>query len=379
MKKLGLITLITTLSLSLVACMSNDQIERISVKPFGTLNDGRDVQVYTLRNNIGTSIDILDLGGMIISINTTDREGNFADITLGFDNPEQYLTDSPYMGAIIGRYGNRIANGKFSLDGQDYTLAINNDVNALHGGIIGFDKQIWKAVPSSSDTSSSLSLTLISKDGDEGYPGTLTTNVTYTFDDENRLTLDYTATTDQATVLNLTQHAYFNLNGHNAGSILDHEMMLNADHYTPINVALIPTGEIAPVSGTPMDFTSPKAIGRDIAMDHQQLEFGLGYDHNWVLNKSAEGEMTLAASVYSVQTGRTLKAYTTEPGVQFYTGNFLDGSFTGKDNTTYPQRSGFCLETQHFPDSPNQPNFPSTILRPGEQYKTQTIFEFGIK
>lgn len=359
--------------------MNNVALDRVTVKSFGTLADGRDVKVYTLRNSRGTSVDVLDLGGMLISINTEDRDGDFADIALGFDNPQQYLTDSPYMGAIVGRYGNRISKGKFSLDGKDYTLAINNGENALHGGTIGFDKQIWQAVPSYTATTASVSLSLISEDGDEGYPGTLTANVTYTLDDDNKLTLDYSASTDQATVINLTQHAYFNLNGHNSGPILDHEMMINADHYTPVDETLIPTGEIAPVAGTPMDFNVTKAIGRDINKSHQQLEFGLGYDHNWVLNKNIDGEMSLAASVYSEETGRVLNVFTTEPGVQFYTGNFLDGSFKGKDEAVYQMRGGFCLETQHFPDSPNQPNFPSTVLRPGDEYKTRTIFEFGIK
>lgn len=362
-----------------MSCMNNEEIERISVKQFEMLADGRVVQVYTLKNRVGSSIDILDLGGILASINVADRGGNFSDISLGFDNPQQYLTDSPYMGALVGRYANRIANGKFTLDGREYELATNNLENALHGGITGFDKQIWKSVMATVDNVAQLKLSLISEDGEEGYPGELSATVTYRFDDQNRLTVTYAASTDKATVINLTNHAYFNLDGHNAGPILDHEMMINAAHYTPVDETLIPTGEIAPVSGTPMDFQVSKPIGQDINLAHQQLEFGIGYDHNWVLNKSDEKSVALAATGYSPQSGRILNVYTDQPGIQFYTGNFLDGGFEAKDGAIYQRRNAFCLETQHFPDSPNQPDFPSTELRPGEHYKTTTIFEFGIK
>lgn len=379
MKKQISLLLMVGIIVPLMSCMNNEEIERISVKQFEMLADGRVVQVYTLKNRVGSSIDILDLGGILASINVADRGGNFSDISLGFDNPQQYLTDSPYMGALVGRYANRIANGKFTLDGREYELATNNLENALHGGITGFDKQIWKSVMATVDNVAQLKLSLISEDGEEGYPGELSATVTYRFDDQNRLTVTYAASTDKATVINLTNHAYFNLDGHNAGPILDHEMMINAAHYTPVDETLIPTGEIAPVSGTPMDFQVSKPIGQDINLAHQQLEFGIGYDHNWVLNKSDEKSVALAATGYSPQSGRILNVYTDQPGIQFYTGNFLDGGFEAKDGAIYQRRNAFCLETQHFPDSPNQPDFPSTELRPGEHYKTTTIFEFGIK
>lgn len=359
--------------------MSTNVFERISVKQFGILNDGREVQVFTLRNSQGASIRILDLGGMLMSINTLDREGNIADIVLGFDSPQSYLTTSPYMGALIGRYANRIAKGRFTLDGHEYTLAINNDENALHGGVVGFDKQIWKSSFSSTSDYAQLNLSLLSKDGEEGYPGNVSVNVVYTFDEKNRLTIDYLATTDKATVVNLTNHVYFNLNGHNAGAILDHQLMINADHFTPIDSTSIPTGELAAVAGTPFDFRIFKSIGQDIDDYHQQLKNGNGFDHNWVLKKSNGKGLELAAIVHSPVSGRIISVYTDQPGIQFYTGNFLDGGFSAKDGAIYQQRNAFCLETQHFPDSPNQENFPTTVLRPGEQYKTKTIFEFGTK
>lgn len=374
---LGLI-LVAGVSFSLLTCVSDKGIDRISVKPFGTLEDGREVQIFALINAQGSSVEILDLGGIIVTLNTVDRNGDFDDITLGFDNVQQYLSANPFFGTLVGRYANRIARGKFTLDGEEYSLAINSGENAIHGGLVGFDKRIWQSTSSSSAHQSRLSLTLISADGDQGYPGTLTVNVTYTLDDDNRLTIDYRATTDKATVINLTNHAYFNLNGHAAGSILDHEMMINADHYTPANNVSIPTGEVASVEGTPLDFRTPKAIGRDIGSDHEQIRFGSGYDHNFVLNKSEPGALELAATVYSPTTGRSLRVFTDQPGMQLYTGNFLNGSAIGKGGAQYNHRNGFCLETQHYPDSPNKPNFPSTVLRPGEQFASRTIFEFGL-
>ena len=283
------------------------------------------------------------------------------------------------MGALFGRYANRIAKGKFTIDEVEYSLPVNNFENTLHGGIIGFDKRIWESSASTVDNEAQLELSLISKDGDQGYPGTISTIVTYRFDDQNKLTITYLATTDKTTVINLTNHTYFNLDGHNSGSILDHEVMINASHYTPVDNTLIPTGEIAAVKGTPMDFQTSKPIGRDISIDDPQLSFGLGFDHNWVLNKSDENTINLAATVYSPKTGKFINVYTDQPGIQFYTGNFLDGSIKGKNGTFYNHRNAFCLETQHFPNSPNQHNFPTTELRPGEQYKTTTIFEFGVK
>ena len=379
MIKFLLIILTAGFSLQQILAMNNEEIERMEVKRFGLLDDGRTVKVYTLKNKIGNSIEILDLGGIIKSINVADHNGEFSDIALGFNNPQQYLTDSPYMGALIGRYANRIAKGKFTIDEVEYSLPVNNFENTLHGGIIGFDKRIWESSASTVDNEAQLELSLISKDGDQGYPGTISTIVTYRFDDQNKLTITYLATTDKTTVINLTNHTYFNLDGHNSGSILDHEVMINASHYTPVDNTLIPTGEIAAVKGTPMDFQTSKPIGRDISIDDPQLSFGLGFDHNWVLNKSDENTINVAATVYSPKTGKFINVYTDQPGIQFYTGNFLDGSIKGKNGTFYNHRNAFCLETQHFPNSPNQHNFPTTELRPGEQYKTTTIFEFGIK
>ena len=362
----------------LVSCENLSELERIRVKSFGILDDGRNVQLFTLENDRGTSVEIMDLGGVIVSLRTADATGNITDITTGFDHPQQYLSGSGYMGAIVGRYANRIANGRFSLDGKQYSLAKNNGDNAIHGGLIGFDKKFWHTVTKSKGTEASLSLTLVSKDGEEGYPGNLTAKVTYTLNDKDQLIIDYSAITDEVTVINLTQHAYFNLNGHGAGSVLDQEIMINADQYTPIDNESIPTGELASVEGTPLDFRTAKPIGADINSNHEQIRFGSGFDHNFIISHAVEGELTLAASVLSPSTGRTLNVYTDQPGMQFYTGNFLNGTLIGKEGAVYAQRNAFCLETQHYPDSPNKPNFPSTILRPGEQYATRTVFEFGV-
>jgi len=358
--------------------MLSDNTDRISVRHFGELDDGRSVKIFTLKNKQGTRVEIMDLGAIIVSLNTVDALGNFADITLGYDEPQDYLTANTYMGAVVGRYGNRIANGKFSLSSVEYTLARNNGDNALHGGIVGFDKKIWQTSSSSDRTSAELTLALISEDGDEGYPGQLNTTVTYILNDDNQLVVQYFATSDQATVINLTQHAYFNLDGHDSGSILDHEMMINADHYTPTDAESIPLGEIENVAGTPFDFRRMKKIGRDISLAHEQLVFGSGYDQNFVLNQSEAGELVLAASAFSADSGRNLTVYTDQPGMQFYTGNFLNDRVAGKNGTIYQSRGAFCLETQHYPDSPNQPQFPSTVLLPGQQYSTQTIFQFGV-
>ncbi len=344
---------------------------------FGTLDDGRAVRIYTLTNKSGASVAIMNLGATIVSLRVPDRAGKLDDVTLGFDQPAPYLTQSPYFGAVVGRYANRIKQGQFSLDGHSYKLAINNGPNALHGGLVGFDKRMWQAKTSVSAKAATVTMTLLSRDGDEGYPGQLAVVVTYSFDDANRLTVSYQAKTTKPTVINLSQHSYFNLNGQASGAITDHELTLNASHYTPVDQNLIPTGEIAPVAGTPMDFRSPKAIGRDIALQDQQLLFGLGYDHNWVLDKSGARGLQLAASVYAPATGRALIIRTDQPGIQFYSGNFLDGKVKGKGGVSYQHRAGFCLETQHYPDSPNQPGFPSTVLRPGTTYRTTTVFEFS--
>ncbi|MCM2370101.1 aldose epimerase family protein [Aporhodopirellula aestuarii] len=335
--------------------------------------------VYTLQNQDGLVVKVTNYGAIIMSILTRDRDGNLSDVTLGHRTPSEYIeaAEKPYFGAVVGRYGNRIAKGSFTLDGETHTLATNNGENHLHGGLTGFDKVVWTV---KSATKQSIELTYVSHDQEEGYPGRLNLSVTYTLNDQNQLVIDYRGTTDKATHVNLTQHTYFNLAGEGNGTILDHEVMLNADYFTPVDAGSIPTGELRRVTETPFDFTSPKAIGRDINAENEQLSLGNGYDHNWVLNKGViPDELALAAVVYDPATGRVLTVSTTEPGVQFYTGNFLSGNLTGKSGKAYVRRGGFCLETQHFPDSPNQPEFPSTILRPGEVYRSQTVFAFSAK
>lgn len=339
-----------------------------------------DIKFFTLKNKKGMSVRITNYGAIITSIIVPDRKGKLGDVTLGYNDIASYTNavDKPYFGAVVGRYGNRIAKGKFTIDDIEYTLPINNGPNSLHGGIIGFDKVIWNAKVDNDNNS--VTLTYLAKDGEEGYPGNLTCSVTYRLTNDNSLEIDYLATTDQATPVNLTQHTYFNLKGEGQGTILDHQMMINAGRFTPVDETLIPNGKTPAVQGTPFDFTKPKAIGRDIGAKDEQLKFGGGYDHNWVLDKGGQtGEMTLAARVYEPTTGRVLEVSTTEPGVQFYCGNFLDGRLTGKSGKKYVHRGGFCLETQHFPDSPNQPNFPSTILKPGDEYQTKTVFKFSTR
>jgi aldose 1-epimerase len=349
--------------------------KEITVQEFGKSPEGEALQIYTLTNAQGMEARITNYGGIVVSLKTPDRTGALADVVLGHDSVAAYAK-SPYFGAIIGRYGNRIGNAKFTLQGKTYTLAQNNGPNHLHGGIKGFDKVAWKAEPGSSPEGQSLSLSYVSQDGEEGYPGTLNAKVVYVLTNDNALRIDYEATTDKPTIVNLTNHSYFNLKDAGATTILDHELTLNADRYTPVDKTLIPTGELAAVEGTPFDFRKPTAIGARIDGDHEQLKFGLGYDHNFVLNRSAEG-LSLAATVVEPATGRRMEVLTTEPGIQFYSGNFLDGTITGRGGAVYQRRSGFCLETQHFPDSPNKPDFPSTTLEPGQTYRTTTVYRFS--
>ena len=350
----------------------------ITRAPFGTTPDGRAVELFTLTNARGVELRAMTYGGIIVSLRTPDRTGRLDDIVLGYDSLAGYLNpETPYFGAIVGRYGNRIARGRFTVDGQTYTLATNNGVNALHGGVKGFDKVVWEGQPFQTDTSVGVVLSYVSRDTEEGYPGTLRARVTYTLTDGNALAVDYQATTDRATPVNLTQHSYFNLAGDGTRDILDHQLMLAASHFTPVDSTLIPTGVIAPVAGTPFDFRTPTTIGARIGQAHEQLRFGGGYDHNWVLDRGGATGLVLAARLVEPTTGRTLEIATTEPGIQFYSGNFLNGTLTGKQGHVYQHRYGLALETQHFPDSPNQPNFPSTILRPGQEYRTRTVFTFG--
>jgi len=343
---------------------------------FGTLADGTVVDIFTLRNGKGMEARITNYGGIITNLTAPDRNGKFEDVVHGFDTLEDYVTRNVcYFGALVGRYGNRIANGKFVLNGQTYTLAQNNGTNSLHGGIKGFNSVVWKARGFMDDSGPGVELTYVSKDGEEGYPGNLTVKATYTLTTDNAIKLEFLATTDKDTVVNLTHHSYFNLSGKE--DILDDELQLNAKKMTPVNNIQIPTGEIRPVKGTPFDFTKPVSIGARIEQDDEQLKFGAGYDHNFVLNKR-KGALAQAATVYDPSTGRVLEALTTEPAIQFYCGNFID-NVSGKGGRIYKKRSGFCLEPQHYPDSPNQPAFPSTVLKAGRKYKNTIIYRFSAK
>ena len=343
-------------------------------QPFGKTGDGESVELFTLTNSKGMQADIMTYGGILVSLKVPDRSGNLSDVVLGFDSLDGYQRNpAPYFGALIGRYGNRIGGARFTLNGAEYKLAQNNGPNHLHGGLRGFDKVVWKA---RRPDAQSLELTYLSKDGEEGYPGNLTVTVTYTLTDNNELKLDYRATTDKDTVLNLTNHSYFNLAGQGEGDVLSHHILINADRFTPVDSGLIPTGELRSVEGTPFDFRQAGAIGERIDAPGEQLKFGKGYDQNFVLNRSGNG-LELAAKVMDPKSGRVMEVLTTEPGVQFYTGNFLDGSIRGKGGKVYNRRYGLCLETQHFPDSPNKPNFPSVVLKPGAQYQTTTVYKFS--
>jgi len=343
---------------------------------YGATKDGEQVDIYTMKNDNGMVVKFLSYGGIITEMDVPDRSGQNGDAVLGFNNLADYETKSPYFGAIIGRYANRIGGAKFTLDGVEYKLPANDGPNSLHGGDKGFDKRVWTVKPvQAGDGSAAAELTYVSKDGEEGYPGNLTVHVTYTLTNANEFRMDYEATTDKPTVINLTNHAYFNLAGNGSGSIEGQLMMINADRYTPIDSTLIPTGELAPVAGTPFDFRYATPIGARIRSGNEQLVYARGYDHNFVLNRTGNG-LELAARAYDPETGRILEVLTTEPGIQFYTGNFLDSTLLGSAGKQYRQTDAFTLETQHFPDSPNKPNFPSTVLRPGETFKSTTVYKF---
>lgn len=348
----------------------------IKKEHFGKTSDGQDVDLFSLTNKNGMVVKILNYGGRITQLWVPDKNGKMEDVVLAYEDLKGSMTDKSYLGVIVGRYANRIGNAKFTLDGVEYKLAANDNGNQLHGGLQGFDKVIWNAEPIKNKNSVSLKLSYLSKDGEEGYPGNLSVTVIYTLAESNELQMDYFATTDKRTVINLTNHAYFNLAGAGRGDILDHVMTINAEKFTPVDANLITTGELATVKGTPMDFTTPTSIGARINEKYEQLIKGRGYDHNWVLNKK-DDSLTLAAKVYEPKSGRILEVLTTEPGIQFYSGNFLDGSIIGKNGMVYKHRYGFCLETQHFPDSPNKPQFPSVVLNPGEKYFSKTIYKFS--
>jgi aldose 1-epimerase len=356
--------------------MNNTPKGNITKADFGTGPEGRSVELYTLRNSKGMEAKISTYGGIVTSLKVPDRNGKFGDVVLGYDNLDGYLKSSPYFGALIGRYGNRIAFGKFSLDGQTYMLATNNGANSLHGGVQGFDKVIWTARPLPTANGPSLILTYVSQNGEEGYPGTLSVTAIYSITEDNELRVDFSATTSQKTVVNLTHHSYFNLRG--SGDVLDHVVAINADKFTPVDSGLIPTGELRPVKGTPFDFTTPHRVGDRVNADDEQIKLGNGYDHNWVLNKQGH-ELSFAAMAYEPTSGRVLEVFATAPGVQFYTGNFLDGTITGKGGWTYQFRDGLCFEPQYFPDSPNHPAFPSTELSPGQKYHETLIYKFSVK
>lgn len=347
-------------------------------KVFGTTPSGDTVYLYSMKNAHGVEALISNFGGTLLSLSVPDRKGKMTDIVLGYDSLAQYLQDRSYFGCLVGRYANRIGKARFTLDGSTYVLAVNNGSNHLHGGIRGFDKVVWTVDEKESTPGSSLVLRYRSPDGEEGYPGNLSVRASYTLTDKNELVIDYSATTDKPTVVNLTHHSYFNLGGAGRGDILGHELMIDANKYTPVDSGLISTGEARSVEGTPMDFRSPTEIGKQIIENDIQLRLGGGYDHNWVLNGEM-GTLRKVASAYEPSSGRLMEVLTTEPGLQFYSGNFLDGSSIGKGDIPYHHRFGFCLETQHFPDSPNKPEFPTTVLRPGETYSSKTVYRFSVR
>ena len=343
---------------------------------FGKTADGENVDLYTLRNTKGVEAKITNLGGIVVSLKVPDKNGKFDDVVLGFNDLDSYLKPGPYFGALIGRYGNRIAKGRFTLNGVEYKLAVNNGENHLHGGIKGFDKVIWTGRESKTKAGPAVILTYLSKDGEEGYPGNLNVTVVYTLTNNNELKIEYSATTDKDTVTNLTHHSYFNLAGEGNGDILNHLVTIKATRFLPTDAGSIPTGELRNVSGTPFDFLKATGIGARINQDEEQLKLGNGYDHTWIIN-GRPGTLRLAAQAYEPTSGRRMQVWTTEPGMQFYTGNFLDGTLTGKSGKIYQRRYGFCFETQHYPDSPNHPAFPTTTLKKGATYRSTTIYRFS--
>jgi aldose 1-epimerase len=355
------------------------------VQPFGQTPEGRTARLFTLQNSRGFRVDVTDYGGAVVRIIAPDREGQLGDVALGFDSVEGYVAHQSFLGALVGRCGNRIAHGRFTLDGVTYPLALNNTPGGiachLHGGLRGFDRVMWEAEPQTTAAGPALRLRYRSRDGEEGYPGNLDVEVTYTVTADHALRIDYVATTDRATPVNLTNHSYFNLAGEGRGEVLGHALTLHAARYLPVNAGLIPLGELAPVADTPFDFRAPHTIGERIGRSHEQLRHGSGYDHTFVIDgwEQQAARLRPAATVFEPQSGRLLEVLTTEPGVQFYSGNFLDGSFVAKHGHRYARRTGFCLETQHFPDSVNQPAFPSVILRPGETYRSQTVYRFSAR
>lgn len=363
------------LSAGFLGTPANGAVPGVKKSDFGKMPDGEPVELFTLTNKNGMQVAITNYGGAIVSLLAPDRTGKMADVVLGFDNLKGYLGNQPFFGALVGRYANRIAKAKFTLDGHEYKLAANDGPNSLHGGTKGFDKRVWTA-RELKGAEPAIELTYLSKDGEEGYPGNLKAKVVYTLSNENSLKIDYSATTDKDTVLNLTNHSYFNLAGEGSGDILKQTMMINADKFTPVDATLIPTGELRSVQGTPFDFRKPTPIGARIGDKDEQLKLGHGYDHNFVLNRKGPG-LSLAARAEDPASGRVLEVLTTQPGIQFYTGNFLDGTIHGKGGKVYGHRAAFCLETQHFPDTPNHPKFPTAELKPGQTYHQVTVFKFS--
>jgi aldose 1-epimerase len=379
MKKLSFfLILLQYVSCQSISKKNNMNQLKISKEIFGKTKENTTIHKFILTNKNGMEVSVINFGGIITSLKSRDSKGNYEDVVLGFDNLSQYEDESPYFGAIIGRYGNRIAEGKFTLDGKSYNLAVNNDINHLHGGLKGFDKVVWDPSQEVTDSMVSLILKYKSEDMEEGYPGNLKVKVTYSLDNNDELSVRYEAETDKKTIINLTQHSYFNLSGDFSKDILDHEVTIEADSFLPVGSTLIPTGEIRSVKGTPFDFRYSKTIGEDINISNKQLSYGNGYDHCWVLNNQDIGLRTVA-SAYHPKSGRLVEVYSDQPGIQFYSGNFLDGKLKSKQDGSYGFRSGLCLETQHYPNSPNEKNFPSVTLNPGEKYRTQTVFKFGYK